>query len=109
MVRNVSVKHNVTNGTDVSNRTSINDDAQSGRLSTSTGIDHVQKVREVIRPNLRLAVHEFAAERNYRLASHDFDRKTADITCCYATKFVQNLLTSEQKAAHVRICEELLR
>ena len=38
--------------------TSIEDDPKSGRLSSSTGDDHIEKVRSVIRENRRLTVRE---------------------------------------------------
>ena len=41
-----------------SGRTSIEDDPKSGRPSSSTGDDHIEKVRSVIRENRRLTVRE---------------------------------------------------
>ena len=43
-----------------SGRTSIEDDPKSGRPSTSTDDDHVEKVLAVIRQNRRLTVREVA-------------------------------------------------
>ena len=43
-------------------RTSIEDDPRSGRPSSSTGDDHIEKVRSVIRENRRLTVREISEE-----------------------------------------------
>jgi transposase len=45
-----------------SGRTSIEDDPKSGRPSSSTGDDHIEKVRSVIRENRRLTVREVSEE-----------------------------------------------
>ena len=44
-----------------SGRTSI-DDPKSGRPSSSTGDDHIEKVRSVIRENRRLTIREVSEE-----------------------------------------------
>ena len=45
-----------------SGRTSSEDDPKSGRPSSSTGDDHIEKVRTVICENLRLTVCEVSEE-----------------------------------------------
>jgi transposase len=45
-----------------SGRTSIEDDPKSGRPSSSTGDDHIEKVRSVIREDRRLTVLEVSEE-----------------------------------------------
>ena len=45
-----------------SGRTSIEDDPKSGRPSSSTGDDHIEKVRSVIREKRRLTVREVSEE-----------------------------------------------
>ena len=45
-----------------SGRTSIGDDPKSGRASSSTGDDHIEKVRSVIRENRRLTIREVSEE-----------------------------------------------
>jgi hypothetical protein len=40
----------------------MEDDPKSGRLSSSTGDDHIEKVRSVIRENRRLTVREVSEE-----------------------------------------------
>ena len=45
-----------------SGRTSIENDPKSGRSSSSTGDDHIEKVRSVIRENRRLTVREISEE-----------------------------------------------
>jgi len=45
-----------------SGRTSIEDDSNSGRPYSSTGDDHIEKVRSVIRGNRRLTIREDSEE-----------------------------------------------
>jgi hypothetical protein len=45
-----------------SGRTSIEDDPKSERSSSSTGDDHIEKVRSVMRENRRLTVREVSEE-----------------------------------------------
>ena len=45
-----------------SGRTSIEDDPKAGRPSSSTGDDHIEKVRSVIRENRRLTLREVSEE-----------------------------------------------
>ena len=45
-----------------SGRTSIEDDLKSGAPSSSTGDDHTEKVRSVIRENRRLTIREVSKE-----------------------------------------------
>ena len=45
-----------------SGRTSIEDDPKSGRPFSSTGDDHIEKVRSVIRENRRLTIREVSEE-----------------------------------------------
>jgi histone-lysine N-methyltransferase SETMAR len=45
-----------------SGRTSIEDDPKSGRPSSSTGGDHIEKVRSVSRENRHLTVREVSEE-----------------------------------------------
>jgi transposase len=54
-----------------SGRTSIEDDPKSGRPSSSTGDDHIEKVRSVIRENRRLTVHEVYEEVGVWMLHHD--------------------------------------
>ena len=45
-----------------SGRTSIEDDHKSGRPSSSTGDDHIEKVRSVICENRRVTIYEVSEE-----------------------------------------------
>jgi len=45
-----------------SGRTSIEEDPKYGRPSSSTGDDHIEKVRSVIRENRRLTIREVSEE-----------------------------------------------
>ena len=67
-----------------SGRTSIEDEPKSGQPSSSTGDDHIEKVRSVIRENRRLTVREVSEEVGTCESScHTiFTEKTEDASCC---------------------------
>jgi transposase len=82
-------------------RTSIEDDPKSGRPSSSTGDDHIQKVRSVIRENRRLTVCEVSKEVGICKSScHTILTEKLKMPRV-AAKFVPHLLTEEQKQNHV--------
>ena len=80
-----------------SGRTSIEDDPKPGRPSSSTGDDHIEKVRYVIRENRRLTVREVSEKVGICKSScHTIlteKRKMHRV----AANFVPRLLTEEQK------------
>jgi len=79
-----------------SGRTSIEDDPKSGRPSSSTGDDHIEKVRSVIREN-RLTVREVFEEVVICKSScHTILTEKLKMHRV-AAKFVPRLLTEEQK------------
>jgi len=82
-----------------SGRTSIKDDPKSRRLSSSTGNDHIEKVRSVIRENRRLTIRKVSVEVGICKSS---------CNTILTTKFVPRLLTEEQKQNHVSVSQELL-
>ena len=91
-----------------SGRTSIEDDPKSGRTSSSTGDDHIEKVRSVIRENRRLTTHEVSEEvGNCKSSCHTILTEKLKMLRV-AAKFVLRLLTEEQKQNRVTISQELL-
>src|SRR5215469_10129469 len=91
-----------------SGRTSIEDDPKSGRPSSSTGDDHIEKVRSVIRENRRLTVREVFEEVGICKSScHTILTEKLKMHRV-AAKFVPRLLTEEQKQNRVAVSQELL-
>ena len=89
-------------------RTPIEDDPKSGRPSSSTGDDHIDKVRSVIRENRRLTVREVSEEVSICKSScHTILTEKLKMHRV-ATKFVPRLLTEEQKQNRVTVSQELL-
>jgi len=90
-----------------SDRTSIEDDPKSGRPS-STGDDHIEKVRSVICENRRLTIREVSEEVGICKSScHTILTEKLKVPRV-AAKFVPRLLTEEQKQNRVSISQELL-
>jgi len=91
-----------------SGRTSIEDDPKSGRPSSSTGDDQIEKVRSVIRENRRLTIREVSEEvGNCKSSCHTILTEELKMHCV-AAKFVPRLLTEEQKQNRVTVSQELL-
>ena len=91
-----------------SGRTSIEGDPKSGRPSSSTGDDNIEKVRSVIRENRRLTVREVSEEVGVCKSScHTILTEKLKIHRVVA-KFVPRLLTEEQKQNSVTVSHELL-
>jgi hypothetical protein len=91
-----------------SGRTPIEDDPKSGRPSSSTGNDHIEKVCSVIRENRRLTVHEVSEEVGIcKSPCHTSFTETL-MMHRVAGKFVPLLLTEEQKQNCVTVSQELL-
>ena len=80
-------------------RTPIEDDPKSGRPSSSTGDDHIEKVHTVIRENRRLTVREVSEEVG--ICKRSFHT-------ILTAKFVPRLLTEEQIQNRVTVSQELL-
>ena len=90
-----------------SDRTSIGDDPKSGRPSSSTGGDHIEKARSVIREN-RLTVREVSEEADICKSScHTILTEKLQMHRV-AAKFVPRLLTEEQRQNHITVSQELL-
>ena len=91
-----------------SGRTSIEHDPKSGRPSSSTGDDHIEKVRSVIRENRRLTVREVSEELGICKSScHTILTEKLKMYRA-AAKFVPRLLTEQQKQNRVTVIQELL-
>jgi len=91
-----------------SGRTSIEDDPKSGRPSSSTGDDHIEKVRSVIRENHRLTIREVSEEVGICKSSYHTIMTDKLKMLRVAAKFVPRLLTEEQKQNRVTGSQELL-
>jgi hypothetical protein len=91
-----------------SGRTSIEDDPKSGRPSSSTGDDHIEKVRSVIRENRRLTFREVSEEVGICKSSCHTTLTEKLKMHRVAAKFVPRLLTEEQKQNRVTVSQELL-
>ena len=91
-----------------SGRMSIEDDPKSGRPSSSTGNDHIEKVHSVIRENRRLIIREVSEEAGICKSScHTILTEKLKMHRV-AAKFVLRLLTKEQKQNRVTVSQELL-
>ena len=90
-----------------SGRTSIEDDPKSGLPSSSTGDDHIEKVRSVIRENRRLTVCEVSEVVICKSSCHTILTEKLKMHCV-AAKFVPRLLTEEQKQNRVTVSQKLL-
>ena len=89
-------------------RMSAGEDPRPGRPSTSTNDNHVERVRAVIRGNLRLTVREVADEVNISTGScHPIFTQKLQM-CRISAEFMQRLLTDDQKENCVEISHELL-
>lgn len=89
-------------------RTSSADNPRSGRPSTSTDEEHVERVKTLVRSNRRLTIREMAEECNISFGSCQAILTQKLNMHRVAAKFVPRLLTDEQKQHRVQVCEELL-
>ena len=84
-------------------RMSVGEDPRPGQPSTLTNDDHVERVRAVIRGNRHLTVWEVADKVGISLGScHQIFTEKLQMLFVSA-KFVQCLLTDDQKENHVEI------
>jgi len=89
-------------------RTSIENDPKSGRPSSSTGGDHIEKVRSVIRENRRITLREVSEEVGIcKRSCHTIVTEKLKMHRV-AAKFLSHLLTEEQKQNRVSVSQELL-
>ena len=85
----------------------IEDDPKSERPSSSTGDDHIEKVRSVIRQNRHLTVREVSEVGICKSSCHTISTEKLKMRRV-AAKFVPRLLTEEQKQNRVSVSQELL-
>jgi len=91
-----------------SGRTSIEGDPKSGRPSSSTGDDRIEKVRSVIHENRRLTIREVSEVVGICKSScHTILTEKLKMHRVAAT-FVPRLLTEEQKQNRVSVSQEVL-
>ena len=89
-------------------RLSVEDDERSGRPSTSTDDPHIDEINTLVRANRRLTVRELAEECGISVGSchHILTEKLKMHRV--AAKFVPRLMTSDQQAHRVQVCQDLL-
>lgn len=89
-------------------RQSIEDNERPGRPSTSTDDPHVDRINSLVRANRRLTIRELAEECEISVGScHEILTEKLKMHRV-AAKFVPRLMTDDQKANRVQVCQELL-
>jgi hypothetical protein len=87
---------------------SVSEDPRRGQTSTSTNDDYVERIRAVIRGNLRLTVRGVADKVGISIESYH-RIFLINIRCVASgTKFVPRLLTDDRKENCVEISQKVL-
>ena len=89
-------------------RLSVEDDKRSGRPSTSTDDPHIDEINTLVRANRRLTVRELAEECGISVGSRHHILTEGLKMHRVAAKFVPRLMTSDQQAHRVQVCQDLL-
>ena len=89
-------------------RLSVEDDERSGRPSTSTDDPHINEINAQVRANQRLTVRELVEECGILVGSCHHILKEELKLHRVAAKFVPRLMTSNQPAHRVQVCQDLL-
>ena len=89
-------------------RLSVEDDERFGRPSTSTDDPQIDEINTLVRANRRLTVRELAEECGISLSSGHHILMEELKMHCVAAKFVPRLMTSDQQAHRVQVCQDLL-
>ena len=90
-------------------RDSVDDNPRSGRPTTSKTDDCVARVRELIRANQRLTIHELSVEVGVSygtcqaILTQDLNMRRV------AAKFVPRILTAEQKEGRLFVAKNMLQ
>jgi len=90
-------------------RDSVDDNPRSGRPTTSKTDDCVARVRELIRANQRLTIHELSVEVGVSygtcqaILTQDLNMRRV------AAKFVPRILTAEQKEWRLSVAKNMLQ
>ena len=86
----------------------VEDDERSGRSSTSTDDPHIDEINTLMGANRRLTVKELAEDCGISVRScHHILTEELKIHLV-AAKFVPRLMTSDQQAHCVQVCQDLL-
>ena len=80
----------------------------SGRPSTSTDDPHIDEINTLVRANRRLTVRELAEECGISVGSCHHMLTEELKMHRVAAKFVPRLMTSDQQAHRVQVCQDLL-
>ena len=88
-------------------RLSVEDDERSGRPSTSTDDPHIDEIT-LVRANRRLTVRELAEECGISVGSCHHILMEELKMHHVAAEFVPRLMTSDQQAHRVQVCQDLL-
>ena len=83
-------------------REQVEDEPRAGRISTSKTEDNVERVRSLVRSDLRLTLRMISSELNLNRFTQDLDRRKV------CAKMVPKNLTTEQKANRSDVCFDLL-
>ena len=86
----------------------LEDHERSGRPSTSTDDPYIDEISTLVRANRRLTVRELAKESGFMVGfCHHILTQELNMHRV-AAKFVPCLMTSDQQAHHVQVCQDLL-
>ena len=89
-------------------RLSVEEDERSGRPSTSTHDPHIDEINTLVQANRRLTVRELAEKCGISVGSCHHNLTEELKMHRVAAKFVPRLMTSDQQAHHVQVCQDLL-
>ena len=89
-------------------RWSVEDDERSGRPSSSTDDPHIDEINTLARANRRLTVKKLAEEYEISVGSCHHILMEELKMHRVAAKFVPLLITSDQQAHCVQVCQDLL-
>ena len=89
-------------------RLSVEDDERFGRPSTSTDDPHIDEINTLVRANRRLTVRELAEECGISVGSCHHILTEELKMHRVAAKLVPRLMTSDQQAHRVQVCQDLL-
>ncbi|XP_018360609.1 PREDICTED: putative uncharacterized protein FLJ37770 [Trachymyrmex cornetzi] len=89
-------------------RENVNDDAKSGRPSTSCNDEHVKKVKEIVLANRRITIREVAEELRILYGSCEAIFINILGMKRVAAKFIPKILNFQQKQYRVELAKQML-